>query len=322
MLTRKCNALCDHCGVVASPQLNEVLTDEDLEWIIREASMVGIKRISVTGGEPTLYINKLIHLIKLANKYDIKVGIISNGWWGRSKYMKKKLLDIAKEYHVEIAISIDDYHSKFISPEASFAAVVSTIEHLNQGKVISMLSEDNETIQKLLLHVFRKFGRPLEIYKDFDSEGRHPDYLRLIFNDSKRLTIRFSGVGQIGRGESIPVKKRHFDSSMCKFEISIDSKGYIKPCCASIGPGFEILRIGKVRRDGLESLINFYKDMWLGNVKIYDIMKWFYIKNISDEIPPFGSPCELCYHVNRWAKENNLDLDFKEIYSQFRREIH
>jgi GTP 3',8-cyclase len=53
-LTQRCNLRCVFCHMEGQPFAREELTPAQLETVVRAASLVGIRRVKLTGGEPTL----------------------------------------------------------------------------------------------------------------------------------------------------------------------------------------------------------------------------------------------------------------------------
>ena len=64
-ITDRCNLRCRYCmpeGISWVP-MEEILTFEEIEAVVKEAATLGIKKIKVTGGEPLARIGlKRLHL--------------------------------------------------------------------------------------------------------------------------------------------------------------------------------------------------------------------------------------------------------------------
>jgi MoaA/NifB/PqqE/SkfB family radical SAM enzyme len=114
LLTYACTFRCDHCFVFASPQapgkftparvthlLEQILAVKSVEWIIFE------------GGEPFLVYPLLLTSVKRARQLGFKVGVITNGYFGRSAEAAARYLRPLAQLGLDrIIISNDRYHYK------------------------------------------------------------------------------------------------------------------------------------------------------------------------------------------------------------------
>lgn len=96
-LTNLCNCQCIFCSsnsikvalsstnIISSnysinyPGGIHTLPENEVARIVKELIVLGVKRIEISGGEPTLYPNTIIQILKLCDGYDIKVSIFTNG---------------------------------------------------------------------------------------------------------------------------------------------------------------------------------------------------------------------------------------------------
>lgn len=114
LLTYTCTLRCSHCFVFASPQatgkissskvthtLNQALAIQSIEWVIFE------------GGEPFLVFPLLLMSIKRARQLGFKVGVITNGYFGRTEEAAIRYLKPLTALGLDkIFISNDRYHYK------------------------------------------------------------------------------------------------------------------------------------------------------------------------------------------------------------------
>ena len=76
--TDACNLKCEHC--YNREQLNNnTMTEEQIEYIIKDMYENGIMRLHLAGGEPTLFPKKLNKYMETAKKYGIVTSMSSNG---------------------------------------------------------------------------------------------------------------------------------------------------------------------------------------------------------------------------------------------------
>ena len=116
-MTHGCNMRCQHCGSsCAQPYLDEMTTKECLH-VCDELINMGVKFVTLTGGEPTTKKDWYVIAEKLS-KAGIYTNIISNGW-----FVEDDLVEKIKQAGIAIcAISIDgvkETHDR-IRKEGSF----------------------------------------------------------------------------------------------------------------------------------------------------------------------------------------------------------
>ncbi len=71
-LTDRCNATCPQCGMrVTEPFPRSRLSVDTVKAILDKAAATGVKIISFTGGEPLMFLDDLITLIKHAGNIGI-----------------------------------------------------------------------------------------------------------------------------------------------------------------------------------------------------------------------------------------------------------
>lgn len=117
-LSWKCNYSCDHCGFSCSPHRSEKMSLEKAEKYILEASkQAGIKMIAYSGGEPFLYYDEILSLMRLASSKGLSGGIVTNCFWAVDDEIAHARLKTLKELGLkEIILSVDDYHLKYSDP--------------------------------------------------------------------------------------------------------------------------------------------------------------------------------------------------------------
>ena len=72
-LTDRCNARCPQCGMrVTETFPRSRLTNDDIKRMLDRAVEQGVKAVSFTGGEPLLYLDDLVDLIKYAGSLGIE----------------------------------------------------------------------------------------------------------------------------------------------------------------------------------------------------------------------------------------------------------
>jgi radical SAM protein with 4Fe4S-binding SPASM domain len=124
-LTLACNLRCKHCGSIAGNRRPDELTLDECRRVAEELVALGCRRITLSGGEPTLYpgwdeVGK--RLVELG----ARVNLISNGMTWTPKHVEMA----QKAGFCGVAFSIDGFekeHDEFRT-EGSFVRVVKSID--------------------------------------------------------------------------------------------------------------------------------------------------------------------------------------------------
>ncbi|NTW25481.1 MAG: radical SAM protein [Lentimicrobium sp.] len=134
-LTKRCNQRCIYCEIGQSPSSGhkDLLTTDDLKWIIDEMSANKIKKISLCGGEPFLF-DGIADIVAYAGKKNIRCSITSNGMTVHA--LSQSDLDTLIRYKTEINISIDSFREEIQTLTRGTPGALS-----NALKSIQLLSE-------------------------------------------------------------------------------------------------------------------------------------------------------------------------------------
>ena len=139
-LTRKCNLNCNHCYAGGGKFESEMSKDE-IEYVIdyMASRLVLPKLMIITGGEPTLEIEKLKHAIRCGRKHGFKIRVNSNGI-----LLTNELAKIFHENEVMVQLSLDgidaETHALLRNNLNSYTAVIEAIKILKINNVKFALS--------------------------------------------------------------------------------------------------------------------------------------------------------------------------------------
>ncbi|PRX18139.1 radical SAM protein with 4Fe4S-binding SPASM domain [Orenia metallireducens] len=143
-ITMGCNMRCKHCGSSCEEALEGELTTEEALDLCDQLGELGLKWITLSGGEPTT--RKDWHLIaKRLRENNVIPNIITNGW-----LLNEEILDKVVEAGIgTIAISIDGLEEThdFIRKEGSFQRSMSAFDLMKEKGVysaaITTINKDN-----------------------------------------------------------------------------------------------------------------------------------------------------------------------------------
>jgi len=123
--TNDCNRNCIHC-VRDKKEKREYLPLDLFQRIIDQSYDLGIRYVSLTGGEPTLYPDWAELLCALVER-GLKFGVVTNGWKFKEKTLPLLLNPITKRHLVTVCFSLDGFNADshdFLRGEGSFREVI------------------------------------------------------------------------------------------------------------------------------------------------------------------------------------------------------
>lgn len=147
-LTLRCPLRCEHCIVDASPNREEEMTVEQAVNLLEEIGRENeVKVVAITGGEPFLNLERLGAILTVAQKYNLKIAIVTSASWATDY---NKAIKILKQLPpiANLSLSADKYHLDFVSlkrvKNAAQAAISLGIE---VGAFICLESDEDDFLQ-------------------------------------------------------------------------------------------------------------------------------------------------------------------------------
>jgi MoaA/NifB/PqqE/SkfB family radical SAM enzyme len=107
-LTQRCNQRCIYCeiGNEKSQQISDVLSIDDLKWIVDQMALHKIRKLSLCGGEPFLF-EGIIQLVEYAAKNGIRCSVTTNGMTVHK--IDKAEIEVLKKSKTRINVSVDSF---------------------------------------------------------------------------------------------------------------------------------------------------------------------------------------------------------------------
>jgi organic radical activating enzyme len=101
-LTKKCNFKCGFCMYdCSSKSSDEFISDEMLSKLKKQVDFLQALNIPVTinllGGEPTLFFDKLKHVVDIVSTWNVCITMPTNGWWLERNSSTEKFMGIFKD---------------------------------------------------------------------------------------------------------------------------------------------------------------------------------------------------------------------------------
>lgn len=102
-VTMGCNMRCGHCGSSCAEALPDELNTEEALNLCNQIADLGLKWVTLSGGEPLTREKDIMKIIKQLNERGVLVNIITNGW----KLNEKVIVNLKESGVATVAISID-----------------------------------------------------------------------------------------------------------------------------------------------------------------------------------------------------------------------
>ena len=183
LLTYKCNAKCEFCYYNCSPQQGGLMpVDMAINaWTsLKELAGEGAK-IHITGGEPFLYWEHLLEILREAKKSNLgPVDMIeTNGFWAVDEKIVKDRLKILDELGMRrLKISCDPFHQEYVETSAVRRLAKTAKEVIGQDRV--------------LVRWEKYFDKPIEM-KNISADERKNRYVEALKDYPCRFTGRAAG---------------------------------------------------------------------------------------------------------------------------------
>ena len=125
-ITHKCTAKCRHCSYYAGPERKGVIGIRDAKILLSEAIKVDEPGyVSIAGGEPLLYVKKVMEISKFAADLGYKPMVFTNCFWAKTPSAAYKMLFSLKKAGIKTLItSADMFHQEYVPIEYVCNAVL------------------------------------------------------------------------------------------------------------------------------------------------------------------------------------------------------
>lgn len=151
-LTLVCNLRCKHCGSIAGNRRSNEFTFEENLGVADQLAALGCKRVTLSGGEPTLNPDWDRIGQRLVN-HGVRVNLISNGWTWKAEHVSR-----AKDAGFSAAaFSVDGFekeHDDF-RQAGSFERVIAAIDACVSGGLPVAI---NTTVNRLNQGILRELA--------------------------------------------------------------------------------------------------------------------------------------------------------------------
>lgn len=278
LITRRCPLECSHCivgsrSVVSGPE-PEIPTL--LRWIdgIAEAS---VKWVSITGGEPFLYPDKILAAVLHLSRYGLRSTVVTSAFWATSTHKVVRLLEPLCSAGLNgLGISYDRFHSRVI-PSINVRYALEGAKRLGIRICLSLLQDPAASSDETIRSARAVLGDLLDLV----------DFVRI--NHYQAFPKPgFTGATTSGFQKDL----------ICRaLTPSIWPDGTVACCCGPKLPNGHPLRIGNLNRNAFPELYSRYKTHPLvGMLEIWGLER----VHREAEFPPLHlSRNMLCFNCRR-----------------------
>lgn len=312
LTTFRCNAACVECCFGCRPERGRTMTLDEMKHyvdICLEAYPDSIKILSLTGGECFLLGDDLYEIVKYGHEKGLSVGLISNGYWGKTYSLAAERINRLKACGLnDIAFSVGDDHQHLIPlKDCRNAAVASA----RAGYKVEFRMES-------------KWGKcPV-----FDKLQKDSAFMRLVNAGKIQVeTWRWREYNnELKHGRSHPWKMRPYEESKpCDSlfrNIAISPYGDVFACCGIGCSRNPYMRLGNVWKEPVKTVYErTFEDLlkiWIGTQGAQAILQYVY-DNSDIRFHRTGNYCDACIEVF----ENPKILPFlREHYDDWADKIH
>ncbi len=126
VLTEQCPVGCRHCLSSSRMQVPDLpALETHLAWVAKVSRVDRCKSISITGGEPFLYFQRLLRVVGGCRTQGLRATVFTSAYWATSgEIAAERLTQLAHAGLSGITVSADEYHQERI-PLAHVARVLS-----------------------------------------------------------------------------------------------------------------------------------------------------------------------------------------------------
>lgn len=282
LYTRTCPLSCSHCIIESSPKATGKMTPEIASEYIKIVPKYS-DQLCFTGGEPLLYYNEILPLIRQARELGLLVSLVTGGGWvsaNKPEIARERIRSLKEAGLNTLLISWDDYHEEY-SPQENVM---------------------------LLLELSKEYDLPAYVRGVMPAFGVNPRIEQKLVN----INVRYQKINVVRLGNAASLPEEHFQfvdmprAGGCGtiFQPVIEPDGFVYACC---GPSRSSKRssplvLGNTFEEDLDSILHrAVNDPVLeaigtiGPYGLYSLMK--NDPSMRDILPvreKYSGVCELC----------------------------
>ena len=185
MPTLGCNAKCDHCCMASEPKKASLkLLEGEMAQAIGNAFKAGSKSVVFTGGEPTMYMERLLNPMTVAYSLGMYVDLRTNAKWAVSKKRAYEVLATLQMHGLQrLGLSYGLYQKDYVDLEC----IVNAAKAAEQLGIVVYIDWIGET--KLMESALNEFGVDLSKVRMIGNAARLGRAVRLGDSHFDKISI-------------------------------------------------------------------------------------------------------------------------------------
>jgi organic radical activating enzyme len=113
----RCNIQCAHCVATEDVPDKRTMALEEAQKIIIKLAHAGVRAISFTAGEPFLYFDEIVALVKLCARLGILTRVVTNSFWAKTATSADSHVSKLKKNGLNhLRLSYSRWHQENINP--------------------------------------------------------------------------------------------------------------------------------------------------------------------------------------------------------------
>ncbi len=122
----QCNIKCDHCVAAEDGIEHRKIELNRAREIIDEMAAAHVRAVSFTVGEPLIFLNDILNLVRLCHRQGIYSRVVSNGFWAKTSPHSDEIVSELKISGLsQLRLSFSRWHQRHIKRENILNAAVS-----------------------------------------------------------------------------------------------------------------------------------------------------------------------------------------------------
>jgi MoaA/NifB/PqqE/SkfB family radical SAM enzyme len=209
LYTRTCPLACRHCIISSSPKATEKMTQQMAAELIDQIPDY-CDVVCFTGGEPLLYYNEILPLIRQARALGLRTSLVTGAGWvsaNKPEIAQARMRGLKEAGLQTICVSWDVYHEEYSRPENA----------------------------QLLIEEAKALGIPVSVRGVVSADGAKPE----IEDSLIRIQVNYEKIPVIRLGEAESLPEDHFAFSPqvsrggCSTVLTpvIEPDGSVYACC-------------------------------------------------------------------------------------------
>lgn len=275
--TYHCNIRCRHCYNDSGPDRRRDRLDlQHMLSLVRDMPGAGIPGLNLTGGEPFLYPDDVLSLVREARRRGVTtIRIFTNGFWARSA-------DAATQTLLQLQ-------------QAGFGASPTDLLKVSAGSFHREFLGD-DLIARIADAHFAIFRRPIEADIEIDPSGddRSKPVTYWTAAAGTRAAVVIRDVSAVGRGLEVAGDGGDGGRTPCRLidQLAVEPDGAVRPCCGLNAQNSGV-RIANAQQQSLREMVKrMQNDPLLQVVATTPMREVFTL--VGKTAPATGRMCELC----------------------------